>query len=59
MPERASEFVNTFLSSDHITNRTLVFKIGEKDWREKTGNVTFFVEISAFNQNYSVYESQT
>jgi len=30
--------------------------IGEKDWREKTGNVSFFVEISAFNQNHSVFK---
>jgi len=33
--------------------------IGEGDWSEKTGNVTFFVEISAFNRNYSVYESMS
>ena len=47
------------MSSDSITNRTRVFEIAENDWREKTGNVTFFVEISAFNQNYSVYSGQT
>ena len=54
-PRRASEFVKTYWSSDIIANSTLVFKIGEDNWREKTGNVTFFVEISAFNQNYSVW----
>ena len=54
-PERASEFVKTHLSSDTIANRTVTFKIDENNWSEKTGNVSFFVEISAFNQNYSVY----
>jgi len=48
-PRRASEFVKSYFSSDSITNRTRIFVIGEKDWREKTGNVSFFVEISAFN----------
>ena len=33
--------------------------IGQDDWSEKTGNVSFFVEISAFNRNYSVYESMS
>jgi hypothetical protein len=42
-----------------IANRTHIFVIGENDWSEKTGNVSFFVEISAFNQNYSVYESMS
>ena len=54
---RATEFVKTMFSSNSIANRTRIFVIGEEDWSEKTGNVTFFVEISAFNQNYSVYES--
>jgi hypothetical protein len=49
LPKRASEFVKTFLSSDMIANRTRIFVIGEGDWSEKTGNVSFFVEISAFN----------
>ena len=56
-PQRASEFVKTLFSSNDITNRTRIFVIDENDWHEKTGNVSFFVEISAFNQNYSVYES--
>ena len=56
-PRRASEFVKTLLSSDSITNRTRILVIGENDWHEKTGNVSFFVETSAFNQNVSVYES--
>ena len=59
MPERAAEFVKMILSSDAITNRTRIFVIGENDWAEKTGNVSFFVEISAFNQNFSVYAGQT
>ena len=42
-PKRASEFVKTILSSDTITNRTTVFEIAENDWREKTGNVSFFI----------------
>jgi hypothetical protein len=40
-------------------NRTRVFVISEDDWSEKTGNVSFFVEISAFNKNYSIYESMS
>ena len=58
-PRRASEFVYTFLSSDFIANRTRIFLIGENDWSEKTCNVSFMVEISAFNQNHSVYKSMT
>ena len=56
-PRRATEFVKTFFSSDSITNRTQIIVIGKNDWHEKTGNVSFFVEISAFNKNYSVYET--
>jgi hypothetical protein len=48
-PRRATEFVKTFFSSDIIANRTRIFVIKADDWREKTGNVSFFVEISAFN----------
>ena len=55
-PRRASEFVKTSWSSDTIANRTLIFKIDEDNWSEKTGNVTFFVEVSAFNQNYSIWQ---
>ena len=43
MPKRASEFVKMILSSDDITNRTRIFVIGENDWAEKTGNVSFFI----------------
>ena len=49
VPERASDFVHMILSSDTITNRTRIFVIDENDEREKTGNITFSVEISAFN----------
>jgi len=58
-PRRASEFVKMLFSSDSITNRTRIFSIGENDWNEKTGNVSFFVELLAFNQNYSVWQGQT
>ena len=58
-PKRASEFVKTHLSADEIENRTRIFVIEGDDWSEKTGNVSFFVEISAFNQNYSVWQGQT
>ena len=47
------------MSSNTITNNTQTFVIAENDWREKTGNVTFLIEISAFNQNFSVYERQS
>jgi hypothetical protein len=56
MPERASEFVQTIISSDARTNTTQVFLIYKNNEREKIGNVTFFVEISAFNQNYTVFK---
>jgi len=59
VPRRASEFVKTFFSSDAVTNRTRLIVISDNDWSEKTGNVSFFVEISAFNQNYSVWQGQT
>ena len=58
-PERASEFVKTSLSSDMIANRTCIFMIAENHWSEKTGNVSFFVEISAYNQNYSVFSGHS
>ena len=58
-PRRASEFVKTYFSSDEIVNRTRIFVIGDDDWSEKTGNVSFFVEVSAFNRNYSVWQNQT
>ena len=44
------------MSSDTITNATRLFVIGENEYRETTGNVTLFAEISAFNQNYSVFK---
>ena len=42
-PRRASEFVKMLFSSDSIANRTRIFMVGENDWNEKTGNVSFFV----------------
>jgi len=59
MPEKASEFVKNILSSDMIANRTQIFVIAEDDWSERTGNVSFFIEISAYNQNFSVFASHT
>ena len=56
MPEKASDFVKMILSSDSITNTTQIFFIEANDDREKTGNVSFTIELSAFNQNYSVFE---
>jgi hypothetical protein len=56
VPERASEFVKMVLSSDTITNATRIFVIANNSYTEKTGNVTLFAEISAFNQNYSVFK---
>ena len=49
LPEKAADFVKTILSSDDISNRTRIFVIAENDWGEKTGNVSFFVELSAYN----------
>ena len=37
------------LSSDTITNATRIFVIAENSYRETTGNVTLFAEISSFN----------
>jgi len=58
-PERASEFVKTSFSSDVIANRTCIFMIAKNHWGEKTGNVSLFVEISAYNQKYSVFAGHT
>jgi hypothetical protein len=55
LPEKATDFAKMILSSDTITNATRYFFIDKNDTWEKTGNVTFFVRISAFNQNHSVY----
>jgi hypothetical protein len=57
LPEKASEFVKIFTSSETVANATRFFEIDENAYREKTGNVSLFVEISAFNQNHSVYSS--
>jgi len=57
VPEKASNFVKMVLSSDKITNATRIFLIAENSYTEKTGNVTLFAEISAFNQNHSVFNS--
>jgi len=43
-------------SSNTLTNSTQIFFIDANDTREKTGNVSLFIELSAFNQNYSVFE---
>jgi len=59
MPEKASEFVKIVFSSDMIANRTQVFAIAKDAWNEKIGNVSFFIELSAYNQNYSVYAGHT
>jgi len=59
VPEKASDFVKIIFSSDSVTNATRFFAINENDYREKTGNVSLFVQVSAFNQNHSVYSSLT
>ena len=59
IPERASEFVKMRISSNTITNATQILFIAENSWGEKTGNVSFFIEMSAFNQNYSRYANQS
>jgi len=49
LPAKASDFVKIKQSSDTVTNSTQIFSIDVNDVREKTGNVSFFVELSAFN----------
>jgi hypothetical protein len=49
LPAQASDFVKIKQSSDTVTNSTQIFSIDVNDVREKTGNVSFFVELSAFN----------
>ena len=49
VPERASDFVKKMLSSTTTKNSTEVFHIEANDYREKTGNVSLFFELSAFN----------
>ena len=48
-PAKASDFVKIKLSSDTLTNSTYIFSIDANDIRERTGNVSFFIELSAFN----------
>ena len=57
MPEKASDFVKMILSSNTITNSTQIYYIDAKNDREKIGNVSFAIELSAFNQNYSEFRS--
>jgi len=49
VPAQASDFVQMIVSSETITNSTHIFIIDANDDREKTGNVSFFLELSAFN----------
>ena len=57
MPEKASDFVKMILSSNTITNSTQIYYIDAKNDREKIGNASFAIELSAFNQNYSEFRS--
>jgi len=49
LPAQASDFVKVKVSSNTEKNSTHIFTIDANDVREKTGNVSFFVELSAFN----------
>ena len=43
VPERASTFVKNMLSSNTKVNNTQLFFIDANDYREKVGNVSFFI----------------
>ena len=51
VPERAKTFVKNIPSSNRWTNSTQLLYIAAGDGREVTGNVSFFLWLSAFNQN--------
>ena len=52
-PEEARAFCKHALSSNEIANATQIIFIEKNHFQEVTGNVSIFVTISAFNQNYS------
>ena len=55
VPPKASEFFKTILSSGTHANTTRSFYIEQGDDREKTGNISIYVELSAFNCNFTRY----
>ena len=48
-PDKASTFLNYFLSSMQKPNSTYTFEIDENDYREVTGNVSIFIKLNAYN----------
>ena len=56
-PRLASRFVKTTTqSSSKQLNDTRLFLIAANDGEEIVGNVTLFVELSAFNSDYTRYK---
>ena len=48
-PSLARTFVKEIPASNKYVNDTYLFEINANDAEEKVGNVSFFVEVSAFN----------
>ena len=48
-PTLAQNFLRYASSSESFANDTGIFTIEENDSFEKTGNVSFFIELAAFN----------
>ena len=55
VPEDAQLFVKVEISSNIHANTTRVLIIEGDDDNEVTGNVSIFAELSAYNQNYTIY----
>lgn len=58
-PERAHTFLKLNKSSGKHANTTYYFSVDENAYKEKTGNVSIFVSIAAFNTNYTLYKTFT
>ena len=56
-PAEAGTFFKVIRQSDKYPNDTFAFEIEESSPEEKTGNISVFVSVVGFNQNYSHYLS--
>ena len=57
VPKTAIVFVKVIASQNAITssNSTFILQIDEKAYKEVTGNVSFFFQLAAFNQNHTTF----
>lgn len=57
IPERSRMFLHLSKSSGEYSNNTYIFYVNENAYFEKTGNISIFVSIAAFNTNYTLYQT--